>query len=47
MQNLKGERFELLGKRREGFREAEGRRPSLRAQTSQFVEKGAEVYTKA
>ena len=29
------------------FREAKGRRPRLREQTSQFVEKGAEVYAKA
>jgi len=41
------EGFEPLGVEKEDFCTAKGRRPSLRAQTSQFVEKGAEVYAKA
>ncbi len=34
------------GGEREDVCAANGRRPSLRTQTSQFVEKGAEVYAK-
>ena len=41
------EGFEPPGGEREDFCAAKGRRPKLREQLSQFVEKGAEVYAKA
>ena len=41
------EGFEPPGGEREDFCAAKGHRPRLRAQPSQFVEKGAEVYVKA
>ena len=43
----KVEGFEPPGGEREGFCAAKIRRPRLREQLSQFVEKGAEVYPKA
>jgi hypothetical protein len=43
----KVEGFEPPGGEREDVCAANGRRPSLREQTSQFVEKCAEVYAKA
>jgi hypothetical protein len=47
MRKFEVEGFEPPGGVREGFCEAKGRRPRLRAQPSPFVEKGAEIYTKA
>jgi hypothetical protein len=47
MQKFEVKGFEPPGGEREGFCAAEGRRPRLRAQPSQYVEKGAEVYAKA
>lgn len=41
------ERFEPPGGEREDFCAAKGRSPSLREQTSQFAEAGAEIYSKA
>jgi hypothetical protein len=47
MPRLEVEGFEPPGGEREDFCAAKGRRPRLREQLSQFVEKGAEVYAKA
>ena len=47
IRKLDVEGFEPLESEREGFCVAKGRRPRLRAQTSQFVKQGAEVYSKA